>query len=58
MRIGSRVKIKDPTNVLFSSVGVVKAITPPEYPWQPPRVLVTTDDGRKGMFDPSVLRVA
>lgn len=58
MIIGARVKIKDRNNVLFSSLGVVKAVQPPDYPWRGLRVLVATDDGRKGLFDPSVLRAA
>lgn len=58
MQIGSRVKIKDRRNILFSATGVVKAVTPDDYPWHGPKVLVATDDGRKGMFDPSVLRRA
>lgn len=58
MQIGERVKVKDRTNVLFSALGVVKAITPDDYPWHGPKVLVATDDGRKGMFDPEALRAA
>lgn len=58
MQIGTRVKIKDRQNVLFSMLGVVKEIQPPDYPWHGPAVIVATDDGRKGVFDPSVLRAA
>lgn len=58
MKIGARVKIKDRTNVLFNMLGEVKLIQPPDYPWRGPRVLVATDDGRKGLFAPEVLRAA
>lgn len=58
MQIGVRVKIKDRNNILFSALGVVKAVQPSDYPWRGLRVLVATDDGRNGLFDPSVLRAA
>lgn len=58
MRIGERVKIKDRQNILFSSLGVVKAVQPADHPWHGLRVPVATDDGRKGLFDPATLRAA
>lgn len=58
MQIGSRGKIKDRQNILFSALGVIKGYQPPDYPWRGPKVLVATDDGRKGLFAPESLRVA
>ena len=58
MMIGARVKVHDRTNVLFSMVGEVQDIQAADYPWRGPRVLVATDDGRKGLFSPEELRAA